>query len=569
MKKKSFIKGLILGASVLAFAGTASADVTLNIYGASAQFNYWHNMAISFLSASMAAGGLGCTAPASNVVTCSTAGTTLQYGGKAEVAYCTACAALAGANCYIHYTAKASFDGPQALDNSWGQGTNHQGDNWCATVAEGGLGNGLGAYQRLFCQTNNTLACDTVYIGACDVDVSDFRQTSSGLPYGPWSVGGNPTSTTPITRAFSGFTALVPNMNPPVTPIAVPFAFYVNPGVTVRSCKATSPRAVANAVLGLPSPFCSDDQQCGGATCTGGANNGQTCWDNDECTSGACTTAAADVGDCPAAVAATGATNATRNSTITNLSRLQVTALFSGSISNWQQFGLMYPNLPVTVCLRHAGSGTHATLDLGVMHASWGANILGIGDENRADNDAGSYPYVYFNDGSGDMKNCLYWADDALNDQAGHNLGFYDATAVSGAVGYIDADTPETAHYLQVAYNGVTPNRVNIRDGLYDDFWSLQRVYTASSGSGLPGVLGTGPESQTTVYNLMIAFMANGSNITQFGNKEGVVGVPAIANWYTSSAELNFTKPAGNTFYPGYSGASGFDADDNSLPYAP
>jgi hypothetical protein len=135
--------------------------------------------------------------------------------------------------------------------------------------------------------------------------------------------------------------------------------------------------------------------------------------------------------------------------TITNLSRMQAVMIFSGQSWYWQDFGPDYNTQPITACLRHAGSGTHATIDLAVMHGAWGGALV------TAETAGG--PNVYFNDGSSDEMNCI--------------------NGITGAVGYADADQANLANTVELTYNGVAATRANIRNGEYDNFWSVQNCY--------------------------------------------------------------------------------------------
>jgi hypothetical protein len=146
-----------------------------------------------------------------------------------------------------------------------------------------------------------------------------------------------------------------------------------------------------------------------------------------------------------------------------NLTRLMATLIFSGSVTNWSDFG--YPAQPITVCLRHAGSGTHATLDAAVMR----------GDATLLKDEAlpGSFPVLmgwvpvtYFNKGSSDMMRCI-------------------RDAGPGAIGYADSDkngaNPDgslgsypTVRALK--YMGKFGVAFTLINGQYD-FWSAQWLY--------------------------------------------------------------------------------------------
>jgi hypothetical protein len=206
-----------------------------------------------------------------------------------------------------------------------------------------------------------------------------------------------------------------------------------------------------------------------------------------------------------------------------------VVGLFSGSITNWSDFGGYYVNKPVTLCLRHAGAGTQSVLDVGIMQGNdgngWGANLVQF--ENRAN--TASPPYIYFNDLVGDELNCLTWANGA--GPAGSDT--LAAGELGGGVGFADADNANTANYVEIKYNGVTASRITMRDGIYDNFWTMDRLY-------VPSGLST---AVLTVYGEMLTLVGNPANITN-----ATVGSPR-GNYYGSANELNFTKGV-STFYP-------------------
>jgi hypothetical protein len=112
----------------------------------------------------------------------------------------------------------------------------------------------------------------------------------------------------------------------PHNPLIVPFGFFVNKGVTAKQC--LPPVATANQY-----EYCMTDADCGGAA-------------------GSCVT-----------------------DTINNITRLQAVNIFSGYASNWSDFGGYFTEQPITACLRHAGSGTHATLAYAVNSVMVGAML--------------------------------------------------------------------------------------------------------------------------------------------------------------------------------------------------
>ncbi len=498
--KASLIKkiakgGLILGASVFVFAGAANAATYVNLYGASAQFNFWTNYAPTMLH------DLGCAAGAQKFTT---------TDGNSGVAIGTSCpSSLSSDNgtsdgiIYFSYTNKASWDGIDAVLGFYDLSNNASVANTCSTGAE----RPVATCNNSSCSAGVTYTCQTINIGTSDVEASAFSQQSNGTQFGPANAGGPQ-----LTRAFTqtngsagiSVSALPPSnhyqaagsshkIQQPETPIAYPFSFYVNPGVKSYTC--TSVVGTAYFV----GSDCADDAQCGGTA--GGHTN---------CTSG----------------------------TINNLTRLQVVGLFSGIIADWSNFGASYPAQPVTLCMRHAGSGTSATLDWGIMEGNGWENGLAQ-YENRAN--TASPPYIYFNDGTGDLRNCLKWAN---GDTSFSVTQGYDALATGeqgGAVGYMDSDNANTTDYVQVKFNGVYANRLAMHDGIYDNFWTINRMYVPF---GLTA-------AQVSVYQQILNELGNPANITNatVGSTRG--------NFYGSSVELNFTK-TNSTVYPySYSPVSG------------
>jgi ABC-type phosphate transport system substrate-binding protein len=180
---------------------------------------------------------------------------------------------------------------------------------------------------------------------------------------------------------------------------------------------------------------------------------------------------------------------------VTDITRTQALLLFSGTVSNWDQFGPGYPTAGVVICLRHAGSGTHATLDAAVMRGDW--NLV-------TEAKTGSFPKYYFNDTSGDMMNCI-------NGQA-------------NSIGYADADQTNLASTKSLTYNGRAATAQNIQYGLYE-FWSTQWIFEKKL-------------SQDTNYNVthpivakLMEYAAIEDNIP--GTKEG---------WWTTSTEMKVEK---------------------------
>jgi hypothetical protein len=203
-----------------------------------------------------------------------------------------------------------------------------------------------------------------------------------------------------------------------------------------------------------------------------------------------------------------------------NITRIMAVLLFSGNISNWDQFGSTYPNLHTVLCMRHAGSGTHATLDYAVEQGNgWGGTLISAqnipGQTRRQVSGTvngspattwlaaydGSQADVYFNDGTGDELDCI-------NNYAGA-IGYADAdkATVSGTcttkadpyhsgktiwdsssctVGWTNIwkdSTHQEASVKEIAYQGEYPTPDGVMNGRYD-FWTNEWAYISKKLTG-------------------------------------------------------------------------------------
>jgi hypothetical protein len=375
MKIKKLLGTLVAGTAMLAIAVTASAATKeINIYGASAQFDFWNALASDFIK---------------NQTGCSGA-TPIQktYDSANKVTYATC-----GGNDYtIRVSSKASFDGILALKGDDSMASSGATKEKCSAGDPGDPGASTRAYYRKMADetsgsgtTASALKCVRVNLGASDVAGESFTQYTYGRIDGPATA----VTTDAIERSFTGInTTGIASAQP----FVVPFAFFANTG------------------------------------------------------------------------------NATLNTAMNdNITRMQAVLLFSGQVTNWQDLGSSYPNLHTVLCLRHAGSGTHSTLDYAVVKGNgWGSGLASA--ENRPD-DTGSYdssmPDVYFNDGTTQMLNCL-------NGQ-------------TGAIGYADADKADfTTHVVSgkavkaIKYQGEYASREAIKNGRYD-FWTNEWAYKDST----------------------------------------------------------------------------------------
>ena len=164
----------------------------------------------------------------------------------------------------------------------------------------------------------------------------------------------------------------------------------------------------------------------------------------------------------------------------------------------------------------------------------WGASTGLANTEHRAK--TGTPPYIYFNDGTGDLQNCMKWA-------AGASFTGADTLASGeegGAVGYMDSDNADVVGmYTQVAYNGQYASRVSMHDGVYDNFWTINRMYVPA---GLP-------QPVVDFYAAALAQINNPTNISD-ANLGGTRG-----EYYGAASELNFGKST-SLVYPYTYGAS-------------
>ncbi|NLI81620.1 MAG: hypothetical protein GX443_08030 [Deltaproteobacteria bacterium] len=425
---KKILKSTLMGVSIVALAGTASAaQIDINLYGASAQHLFWNDAADDFLTSK------GCTnvgrdqKDSKNGITRGTCGSDTVY---------------------IRYSSKASFDGVLAV----------KGDSSLAGSAEKcnegdpGVPPGQAGYYRKMVdetsctgwsggQTCTALKCQRVTLGASDVAGESFVQVSAGQLFGPLGGGF-------VSRSFSSIDTTGLNH---YNPLVVPFGFFVNKSVKKDGAE------------------------------------------------------------------------------LDNISRMQAVQIFSGQVFYWTDFGQNFsvtgnPQADVVACLRHAGSGTHATLDFAVVRGNgWGASLPIV--------ESIGGPNVYFNDGSSDMMKCI------------NGSGSWTG---QGAIGYADADQSLSSYTNTKAlkYNGEAPTRVNIRNGLYD-FWSVQWLYENPSA---PNYSTTHPWISTGVD------AAPGWGLMEFASKAG--NVPSTkALYWAAKDEMNFMK-ATDQNYPGYVGCT-------------
>jgi len=170
------------------------------------------------------------------------------------------------------------------------------------------------------------------------------------------------------------------------------------------------------------------------------------------------------------------------NKTMSNMTRAMAVLLFSGQISNWNNFGPEFPNLPVVVCMRHAGSGTLATLQYAVVDGNgWGSGLNGYENNPNVPATYSAYsPIFYFNNSTSDEEYCV-------NSQAGA-VGYFDADKIVG--GSTDGTNGVPKGYPNargVAYQGEYPTADSVANNRYD-FWTNEQAYMNLSDPALTGV---------------------------------------------------------------------------------
>lgn len=312
--------------------------------------------------------------------------------------------------------------------------------------------------ERAMYASSSTTVCKKVHVGTSDVAGESLIQSSSGQKFGPRNGGAFSATMTKIDTS-----SLTPNNT-----VVVPFGFFVNQAVTAQTCTA-----------GLIGNYCTANTHCD--TAPGNST-------------GTCGSAA----------------------TITNISREEATMIFTQQVADWSDLGAYFTAQPVVACLRHAGSGTHAALDLTVIKSNWGGALA-----TAEVADADGPPVIWFNQGSSDEIKCI-------NGATGSSV----KKSLIGAIGYADGDqaigVTDTSDYVkQLKYNGFYPTRTAIRNGLYD-FYTNAWLYT-------------NPANDASVN-------AIAANMVAYAQKPG--NVPSTkANYWAAKGEMKFNRTK-DTAYP-------------------
>ncbi|MFA7316510.1 MAG: substrate-binding domain-containing protein [Sulfuricella sp.] len=427
---KKAIKVSVFCASVLAAATSAQA-LDLNIYGASAQYEFWKDEAPLFLQTPVANGGMGC-----DVATVKFG--TLKYTNPIN-GVTTDNGAAVGFNCQgaggqtvnIRYSSNKSVEGPRAVMNM-----DPQENDTCITGNP--TSDNLREMLTIDAAGVKTMGCHDVNLGASDVASEAFTQESHGFENGIY----NQTDFNEVLDPATIPGASTPGMTY-WRPIVVPFSFFANTALTDTN----------------------------------------------------------------------------------NLTRLQAVLLMSGNVSNWDQFG--YTSNWVVSCMRHAGSGTHATLDKAVMR----------GDKALA-NTQFYLPFpaptqtILFHTSSSELSKCVN--ENALKGPGYVAVGYADTDKIVKSIA-ADGSEVNTSYpsVKRLTYNGAgmgkvagsgtsnAPIKGEIANGIYD-FWSAQWIYMDKA------------HESTAVYdaaNTMMTFASKAANL------------PTAKKYYWLAAEeLNVSK---------------------------
>ena len=457
MKKlKKITKGLIAGAALMGMVSSAGA-YDLNIYGASAQHKFWLNLSESFL---LDANGGQCGSVDQD-----------SFNKKHGIARGNDCLGD-GSTIYIRYSSRASYDGVNAVND--GEPRDMVDETTCGWT--GPMANTCTALRSV--QPN---------LGASDVAWNAFTQSTSGWEDGNINWPNDPYVAPSSSVVFpESIGATIDEFNP----IVVPFAFFANNSVGKFRCvrpEINNPAGPTSQEGWDPmgshkayphgmwqcdpnfsdteghNPQCVGYYKCIDSVCNGGLESGN-----------ACTTA----NDCPDVLE-----SATRCEAmpLNNINHAMAGLIFSGLINDWSAFGPYFTPGKIVRCMRHAGSGTHATVaDLLKPYALKQSSVpspIAFGPTWHYTSSSDLMKCV------ADFKGAIGYADaDKLLDFKGITDGCAE-DAVGNPNNHLDdPDLVAGAHIMQ--FNGVEPTRQKIANCEYE-FWAAQHVYydtTAFSG---------------------------------------------------------------------------------------
>jgi ABC-type phosphate transport system substrate-binding protein len=464
---KRLMIALAVGAFVLSMAAMASAT-DINIYGASAQFNFWSAQAGTYLGA----GGAGCTGAVSsrNYTPSDTPTTTppvFYHGAKYFIATATNCSINSGGTVTIRVGAYDSADGIYSVIGT----TNVLDVNGCTGNQRAMLA-GAGA---------NTLTCEPINLGAADVNGLSINEISISQLDGP---RGPVSGSNSVVTGSDGNTYDLGNIQLPNS------AYQPNGYAPIDTTGGSGSIVIDHHPLVLPF----------------GIFVNKTLQTN---------------------------TNAAYPTGLQNVTTAMVEEIFSGSVTNWDQFGL--PSQAVTLCFRTAGSGSFGLFDNSLMNT----NLLGPGipatDTTTANGTAGGQPSIWFNNTSGDMMNCIA-------SQAGA-IGFADADQGNTAASSAGCTVAEVAAPCQgsvgpLTLNGNLPSSANVNNGTYERFFSLEHIFELKT-------LSTTDPAAHTVINSMVTYANNPANIPLSRQPYWTTATNPLLLWHKSSDQA-FPAATGN-----------------------
>ena len=448
---------LIAMAAVLAFVGNAAAATyKINLAGASAQAKFWRTAASAFLSTQ-----LGCTQT-------SIAEFSEEKDGIVQGTGCGFPSAGDSNTVQIAYLAIASYAGCENAPGCLNQ-----------DMADPSTCNFVQDFDNPGACTGQTPS--PVHLGASDVPCECLSQTSKGYEDGydadasdgdgscgqesgalP-NPGGDPNNW----QSYGPYDNALPARMTQYASVAVPFGFIVNDSVQMAVC--TNPGTANEDDIAYdptgnecdpsdPAP-CQGYADCDKAskTCLAGVNAGNSCSDPEECP-----LYDNSEYDCV-------------KKPLKNLSRIKLVAIFSGAVTKWSDFGPAFDvvaghdDLPgpsgwngphdaqdyvdndtIVACMRHAGSGTHATMENVVMRSD--ASLINKTDCDRV---------FHYRSSSDLTEDCVQ--------------------RFPGSIGYVDADKilgkDDTQNIHVIKYQGVSPNRFTIANCEYPFFAEQQTFY--------------------------------------------------------------------------------------------
>lgn len=214
-----------------------------------------------------------------------------------------------------------------------------------------------------------------------------------------------------------------------------------------------------------------------------------------------------------------------------NLSRVQLLNLLSGKVKNWNQFQpdlnsngtagetAEFPagdSLPVVLCMRHAGSGTHATLDANVIRGEATLVNTQAMPGDFVNYDGGNFPETYFNTSSSDLMKCVGNKKGALGYADSDKVG-----ALTIANNYVVYDDATYKDVKKIAFNGFYSERPEIMNGNYG-FWSAQWLYADN--------------------NETVARLALTQELVNFASSTAGLVASGKADWWVAQDEMKVNK---------------------------